>query len=118
LVFARAKDAPVEAHMDFSGSVIQWNVSFARAAQDWEVDAFASFYTMYLVRIRLEEENRLWWIPSKRGLFGVKSFYSVLSCHDGFRFHWKSVWRTKVSLRVAFFMCSAVLGKILTTDNL
>jgi hypothetical protein len=29
---ARAKDAPVEAHMDFYGSVIQWNVSFARAA--------------------------------------------------------------------------------------
>jgi hypothetical protein len=29
---------------------------------------------LYLVRIRSEGEDKLWWVPSKRGLFGVKSF--------------------------------------------
>jgi len=47
-----------------------------------------------------------------------KSFYSVLSCNDGFRFHWKSVWQTKVSLKVAFFAWLAALRKIFTMDNL
>jgi hypothetical protein len=54
----------------------------------------------------------------KKGLFGVKSFYSIMGCHDGFRFPWKSVWRTKVPLRVAFFVWLAALGNILTMDNL
>jgi hypothetical protein len=36
---ACAKDAPVKAYMELLGSVIQWNVSFARSAQDWVVDA-------------------------------------------------------------------------------
>jgi hypothetical protein len=42
--------------------------------------------------------------PSKRGFFGVKSFYSVMGCNDGFRFPWKNVWQNKVPLRVAFFV--------------
>jgi hypothetical protein len=51
------------------------------------VDAFASFYRMfYLVKIGREGEDKLCWIPSKRRLFDVKSFYNVLGCHDGFRF--------------------------------
>jgi hypothetical protein len=29
---ARTKDAPVEAHVEFFGGVIQWNMSFARTA--------------------------------------------------------------------------------------
>jgi hypothetical protein len=41
-----AKDAHVEAHIELSGGVIQLNVSFARSAYDWEVDAFASFYRL------------------------------------------------------------------------
>jgi hypothetical protein len=80
-------------------------MNFARAVHNWEVDAFVSFLKMlYLARMRREGEGKLCWVPSKRGLFGVKSFYRVMDCcHDGFCFSWKSVWRTKVSLRVAFF---------------
>jgi hypothetical protein len=66
--------------LDFSGGDIQWNVSFVRAAQDCKADAFASFYRLYLVRMRWEGEDRLCWAPSKKGLFGVKSFYGVLGC--------------------------------------
>jgi hypothetical protein len=46
---------------------------------------------LYLVRMRQEGEDRSWWVPSKIGLFGVKSFYSVMSCHHVFHFPWKSV---------------------------
>jgi hypothetical protein len=58
---------------------------------------------LYLVRMRREEEDKLWWVPSKRGLLSVKSFYKVIGCHDGVRFPLKSVWRTTIPLRVAFF---------------
>jgi hypothetical protein len=51
-----------------------------------------SLPVLYLVRERGENEDKVWWVSSKRGLFGVKSFYYVMSCNDGFRFLWKSVW--------------------------
>jgi hypothetical protein len=38
---AFAKDASVAAYVEFYGDAIRWNVSFARVAHDWEVDAFA-----------------------------------------------------------------------------
>jgi hypothetical protein len=38
-----------------------------------------------------EGEDKLWWVPSKRGLFAVRSFYNVLDHHDGSQFPWKSV---------------------------
>jgi hypothetical protein len=41
---ACAKDASVAANLEFLGGSIQWNVSFVRAAHDWEVDVFASFF--------------------------------------------------------------------------
>jgi hypothetical protein len=71
-----------------------------------------------LARVRWVGEDKLWWDPSKKGLFGVKSFYSVMGCHDCVCFPRKSVWRTKVPLRVAFLVWSVALGKILTMDNL
>jgi hypothetical protein len=41
-----------------------------------------------------------------------------MGCHDGFRFPWKSDWKTKVPLMVAFFVWSTALGKIFTMENL
>lgn len=109
----------LRAHIKFSGNAILLNVSFVRLAQDVKVNAFVSFYRLlYSVRLRREGIDRLWLIPFKRGLFGVKSFYNVLVCLDGIRFPWKNVWMTKVSLRAAFFVWSTALGKILTLDNL
>jgi len=55
---------------------------------------------------------------SKRWLFDVRSFYSVLVYNDGIPFSWKNIWWTKVPLRVSFFAWSADLRKILTMDNL
>jgi hypothetical protein len=39
---ACAKDTSVAAHSESLGGSNQWNVSFARAAHDWEIDVFAS----------------------------------------------------------------------------
>jgi hypothetical protein len=68
--------------------------------------------------VKKGSEDKLWWIPTKRGLFKVKSFYSSLACIEGSRFPWKSVWQTQVPLMAAFFEWSAALGKILTMENL
>jgi hypothetical protein len=68
--------------------------------------------------VRKVGEDKLWRVPSNRGMFNVRSFYSVLGCNDGFPFPWKSVWQIKVPLRVAFFAWSVALGKIYTMDNL
>jgi hypothetical protein len=48
----------------------------------------------------------------------VKSFYNILISNVSVPFPWKSIWRTKAPPRVAFFVWSAALGKILTMDNL
>ena len=39
---ARAKDTSTADHSESLGGSNQWNVSFARAAHDWEIDVFAS----------------------------------------------------------------------------
>jgi hypothetical protein len=48
------------------------------------------------------------------------SFYQII--HYGGTpssfFPWKSIWRLKTLIRVAFFVWTAALGKILTVDNL
>jgi hypothetical protein len=115
---ACAKYASVVSHLKLSGGATKWNVSFARVAHDWEVDVYASFFqVLYLVRVRREGDNKHWWVPSKRGLFPVRSLYSVLVCNEGLRFPWKCVWWTKVHLRAAFSAWLAALGKIFTLDN-
>ena len=52
-------------------------------------------------------------IPSKRKSFEVKSYYQVLSTLVWFTFPWKSNWKVKIPSRVAFFVWTATLGKIL-----
>jgi hypothetical protein len=63
-------------------------------------------------------EDKLWWVPSSKGVFEVSSFYRVLSSHGSLCFPWKGIWRTKAPPRVAFFAWTAARSKILTIDNL
>jgi hypothetical protein len=53
-----------------------------------------------------------------KGKFDIRSFYRVLVCKDVVPFPWKSIWRTKLPVKVAFFAWLAALWKILTMDNL
>jgi hypothetical protein len=83
------------------------------------VDTLDSFYSLlYSIRSRREGEDKLWWTPSRKGTFNVKSFYKIITYKNNPSFPWKSIWWTKAPSRVAFFVWLASLGKILTLDNL
>jgi hypothetical protein len=99
--------------------VVEWNVIFVRAIQDWEMDVISSFFELlYSCKISQGNVDHIRWFPSKKGIFEVKSFYKILSNPTNKVFPWKSIWRCKVPLRVAFFGWNAALRKILTHDNL
>jgi hypothetical protein len=77
---ASAKDASIAENMDFMGGTIQWNVSFFRLVHDWELEVLTSLYTLlYSHRMRREGEDKIWWVPSKKGKFDVRSFYNILA---------------------------------------
>jgi hypothetical protein len=79
----------------------------------------ASFFTLlYSISLDRDGEDKLWWSPSRKGKFDVRSFYKTLAYKETTHFPWKSIWRIKVLLKVAFFTWAAALGKILTLDNL
>jgi hypothetical protein len=65
-----------------------------------------------------KNKKKICWIGSKRKSFEVKSYYKVLFSPIHSSFSWKSIWKVKVPSRVAFFVWTATLGKILTSDNL
>ncbi len=48
----------------------------------------------------------------------MRLFYSIIAPNDHGNFSWKSIWKPKVPLRVAYLLWTVALGKILTTDNL
>jgi hypothetical protein len=116
---ARLKEASITDNMERSSNSIQWNIQFTRLMHDWEVGELASFYkSLYDCKLRGEGKDKLWWVPSRKGLFEVKSIYRALSHRGPVSFPWKSVWKSKAPPRVAFFVWMAVHSKILTLDNL
>jgi hypothetical protein len=76
------------------------------------------FARLYSILVRYGDDNRLVWNLPIRCLFEVKSYFEVLNRKDGPSFPWKSIWRVKAVARVAFFVWTTMLGKILTHDNL
>jgi hypothetical protein len=86
------------------------------------MDMVISFFDrLYSISAQHGESDRLVWNPSKKGLFEVRSFYEELIRKDGPSFPsfpWKNIWRVKAPARVAFFIWSGALGKILTHANL
>ena len=63
-------------------------------------------------------EDRLCWRGGSKDGFQVKSYYRALLPQSVFAMPWKSIWKSKAPPRVAFFVWTAALGRILTTDNL
>lgn len=52
------KDALIAAHLVSESGSFQWDVSFIRAAHNWEVDVLASFFTLlYSIRVSREGED-------------------------------------------------------------
>lgn len=91
-------------------------VSFIRASYDWEV------YHLYIVQwpsvLKMAEPvwgKTLFWIPSKKGLFEVKSFYNALFPMIIATFSGEV---SKAPPRATFIVWTADFGVILTVDNL
>jgi hypothetical protein len=85
--------------VELSGAFYQWNINFLKATHDWEMDHFTSlFILVYSIRVR-RGDDRFCWIPYKRRLFDVRSYYKVLVLHDITHFHWRSIWRNNALVR-------------------
>jgi hypothetical protein len=116
---ARFKEASITDNAEHSNGTIQWNIQFSRLFHDWEVEELALFYRcLYACKLRGVGKDKLWQLPSSKGMFEVKSFYRALSPRGPPSFPWKSVWRSQAPPRVAFFVWTAVRDKILTLDNI
>jgi hypothetical protein len=115
---ASNKEASITDNFDSVSGSLQWNISFMRSLNDWEVDDLASLYSLLYSYNLGGGADKIWWVPNRKEKFEVKSFYFILNSSISFHFPWKSIWRTKAPSRVAFFVWSAALGKILTLDNL
>lgn len=104
--------------MGISVEQLHWNISFTRATQDWEMNSFADFYSLlYSIKPNNVQEDGLWWVPAGKGVFSICSFYKALTQDSNIRFPWRWIWRHKAPPKVAFFVWTASLGKILTSDN-
>ena len=106
-----------------SRGVREWNVTFVRDFNDWEVDLLAGFFhflhshNVPTAATTLAPDG-LRWKLCKDGVFTSRSFYYALIDRRGVRFPWKSIWRVKAPPRVVFFIWTAAWGRILTCDNL
>jgi hypothetical protein len=119
LFIISANKASIADNVERSNGTLQWNIQFSQLVHDWEVEIVASFYRcLYSSKLRGVGEDKLLWMPSRKGSFEVKSFYRVLSSFGSNSFPWKGIWRSKAPPRVAFFAWTSVRGKILTLDNL
>jgi hypothetical protein len=112
------KEASIADNLDLLSGSQQWNITFMRSLNDWEVEDLAPFYSLLYSSTLNGGVDKIWWVPNRKGKFEVKSFYNILISNVSVPFPWKSIWRTKAPPRVAFFVWSAALGKILTMDNL
>jgi hypothetical protein len=105
--------------MQFWNGNIHWNIFFTRPVHDWEVEVVSVFFELlYSQRVRQGGEDKICWIPSKRKSFEVKSYYQVLSTPVSSLFLGRVFGKLRLPSRVAFFVWTAALGKILTLDNL
>ena len=73
---------------------------------------------LYSIPVSRASANSICWQPTSRKEFEVKSLYHVLHSPTQPLFPWRTVWKSWVPSKVAFFVWTAALDKILTTDNL
>jgi hypothetical protein len=116
---AYAKEAWLEENMAIVNGVVHSNVKFIRPVHDWDLEKVSHFFELlYSQQVRQGGVDKMCWIPSKRKTLEVKLYYMMkvnLEPVDG---PWKLIWKSKALPRVAFFVLTAVLGKILTMNNL
>ena len=72
-------NAMVDTHLRFHNATHVWDIEFYRPFQDWELEMGVSFMELlYSLPIRRGTMDSMWWQPSNKGIFEVRSYYSVL----------------------------------------
>jgi len=108
--------------MDRSSPPTLWNLNFIRDVHDWEIESLDSFLTLlYSMNPLPGAMDSMVWTSSSRHGFTVKSYYTMLtapSSEELSSFSWKSIWKVKAPLCIAFFLWATTLGIILIVDNL
>jgi hypothetical protein len=74
------KNSFMASHLILESESFLWDVIFIRVVHDWEVDVLTSFFTLlYSISLDRDGEDKLWWSPSRKGKFDVRSFYKSLA---------------------------------------
>ena len=95
-----------------SGSMQLWDIDFLRSVQDWELELMTTFMDLlYSIPVSRVSADSNCWQPTSSKEFEVKSFYQVLHPPTRPLFPWRSVWKSRVPSKVAFFVWTTVLGK-------
>uniref|UniRef100_A0A2N9FIH8 Reverse transcriptase zinc-binding domain-containing protein n=1 Tax=Fagus sylvatica TaxID=28930 RepID=A0A2N9FIH8_FAGSY len=116
---ARNKEALVMDHLHYHNDSVSWDLNFTWHAQDWELDAVASFLELLSSSsVKGYGEDRICWRGSSKEGFQVRNYCKNLLPSAGILVPWKKIWKTNAPLRLAFFFWVVALGCILTTDNL
>ena len=69
------KEASIADNVERSNGTIQWNIQFSRLIHDWEVEELALFYScLYACKLRGDGKDKLWWLPSRKGIFRGQVF--------------------------------------------
>ncbi|RVX19322.1 hypothetical protein CK203_008556 [Vitis vinifera] len=65
-----------------TGEVGHWNPVFTRLNKDWEMRELKAFFRgLHEQVLRRDDEDVMSWRVSKKDLFTVKSFYSLVPCN-------------------------------------
>ena len=108
---ASDKEASIAEVKGTSGEQLHWNISFSRAAQDWEMNSFADFYSLlYSVKPSNVQKDGLWWVPAEKGVFSVRSFYKALTQDPNIRFSWRRIGDTR-RLQSSFLCVDNIFGQ-------
>ena len=75
---------------------------------DWKVEMISYFFELYSQRVSQGDEDKIYWIPSRRKMFEVKSYYHEYIYFSKFSFFLEEYMENQGS----------TLEKMLTLDNL
>ncbi len=116
---ASFKEGTIEAALLLHHDSVEWNVTFIRDFNDWEVEEVISFMSLiYSNTPKGVGEDVGWWGLKSNGRFDIQPLYNGLRGSPRSAFPWRCIWRSKAPQRVCFFVWTAAWNKILTCDNL
>ena len=108
------RDSSIADLLQFNNGAMHWDHHFSRSVQDWELDSLGGFMDLlYSSSVLGKRDDKKCRKPNKSRGFEVLGYYRHLCPSNSIHFPWKSIWRSMIPPRVAFFSWIAVLGRIL-----